>query len=116
MSPKLDRNGNIIRPARQVLPEKKQELPPVDEVDTGDLQMVSVRDARRGITKPDQQEEKPLPVMYDFVIQCATLAPAGFDMAIVCAHCPFKASKCVNTLIFPTEEGMIEIAHILMNK
>jgi hypothetical protein len=78
--------------------------------------MISVRDARRGLVQEREQEEQTLPVMYDFVIQCATLAPAGFDMNIVCAHCPFKLTACNNTVLMPTDTQMMDIARILMQK
>lgn len=121
---KLDRDGNIIRPvAKREEPKKEQEKQPEplpdarpQEISAADLPMVSVRDAKRGMIREREPEEYQSPVAYDFVIQCATLAPAGFDMNIVCAHCPFKATDCKNTVLLPTETQMMDIARILMQK
>jgi hypothetical protein len=100
MSPKLDRDGNIIAKPRPKITEQ----PPHPTAPVQDKQSAPAR----------QQPDQGVPVLYDFVIRCTTLSPAGFDMAIVCANCPYRATVCSDAMLLPNDAQKADITHVLM--
>lgn len=120
--PKLDRNGNIIKmkkpaDATQSGADKSVTTLPggkIKEVLSKDLEnMVPVRPAPK---EEEEEEMISVPVLYDFILHCATYTQPDIDMAFVCENCPFKPTVCVDTMLLPDEEQMEAIALILMRK
>jgi hypothetical protein len=118
--PKLDREGNIIRvkkpddkkPETAKQPEANLPGAGVKEITSKDLEtMVPVAQISQ-----DEVDPLAVPVLYDFILHCATYTQPDIDMVFVCENCPFKATTCVDTMLLPDEGQMEAIAAILMRK